>query len=137
MHNRWDIKKAADGEADVLFWNSCDLKILVGLDSHGDWLGAELVACERRGDRSATNQNYSEAADWSLAADDSQQLGLTSRERLQAVSFSSAVSLMGRTGASRQRSNQLYNVQSKLGSKTGLCAAFKVPQQRRLSHFKL
>lgn len=34
------------------------------------------------------------------AADDSQQLQLTSRNRLQAVSFSSAVSLMVRTGAS-------------------------------------
>lgn len=75
-----------------------------------------MVACERRGDRSATNQNYSEAADWSLAADDSQQLRLTSRKRLQAVSFSSAVSLMGRAGPGRseQHSNQLYNVQSKL-----------------------
>lgn len=79
------------------------------------------MACERRGDRSATNQNYSEAADWSLAADDEQQLRLTSRKRLQAVSFSSAVSLMGRAGPGRagperseQHSNQLYNVQSKL-----------------------
>lgn len=60
-----------------------------------------MVACERRGDRSATNQNYSEAADWSLAADDEQQLRLTSRKRLQAVSFSSAVSLMGRAGPGR------------------------------------
>lgn len=97
------------------------------------------MACERRGDRSATNQNYSEAADWSLAADDSQQLRLTSRKRLQAVSFSSAVSLMGRAGPERseRHSNQLYNVQSKLCSKTGLCAAFMVTQQRRFSHFKL
>lgn len=74
-----------------------------------------MVACERRGDRSATNQNYSEAADWSLTADDEQQLRLTSRKRLQAVSFSSAVSLMGRAGPERseRHSNQLYNVQSK------------------------
>lgn len=121
LHNRRDIKAAEDGEADVLFWNSCNLKILVSLDSHGDWLGAELVACERQGDRSATNQNYSEAADWSLGC--RRLAAAPVNEQKQAAGCFLQLSCQPHgTDRSEQHSDPLLNVRSKLGSKTrSLC----------------
>lgn len=101
MHNHREIKGASgeekNGEADVLFWNSWGLKISSSLDSHGDWLGAELVACERRGDRSATKpptRTILRQQTGASAADDSHQPLLMSRKRVQNASFSSSAVLM-------------------------------------------
>ncbi len=104
MHNHREIKAASGEEkscgTDVLFSNSWNLKISSSLDSHGDWLGEELVAYEWPGDHSATNQNYFRLQ----AGAGLQTLGCRRRaadaelqllsERLQTVSLSSSVTKM-------------------------------------------